>query len=382
MYSIHQDNRRYRTSPYLEKEGSVSGFTPQTGGGLLLTSENGVGYYFLKGFDTGEDEMSFNRLKLADNFTRGMKLTTYVLIQDSPYGEYNNNIVEIDEVLQDNDIPQIKKLSPKDKLEFLLQQGAKIYSNHTDILLHGLVGRYIWIAIRSYNTEDKCYSLSGIQIEYPMLTFVDYLPQVYSEGGEFFQRYMGIFQSLYLDVEKTIDKLPLYLDVDTVPDSFLSYLGKWVGIDNSSDIFNPSQMRKVIKRATIINGGKGTKATLEELITLYTGTKPIIIEYFYWENTIGTELERKKLYQRLYGEDRCFFTVIIDMKQASKGIVRDKLKHLIEQYKPAMSKYHLVLLENCDHSDIHCYLGINSYLAKPDKMQIDTGMALTGETML
>lgn len=378
MYSIHQENRCYRTSPYLLTEGLAAGFSPLSKGGLLLNEKADVGYYFLKGFDTEEDGMSFNRLKLEDNFTAGVKLDVYILVQDSPYGEYQNRVVDIEQLLQcGEDVP-----SPAEKLTFLIQQGAKVFSNHTDILLHGLTGRYIWIALKSYNAEEHQYCLDGLQIEYPMQTFLDYLPQVYAEGGAFLQRYIGIFQSLYLDVEETIDKLSLYLDPDTVPDKFLDYLCRWVGIDNSSEIFDKKQLRQVIKRAAFINSGKGTKTVLEELITLYAGTKPVIIEYFLWGKTVQEKEERKKLYETLYGENCSYFTVIIDMQKASKHIVKEKLKLLIEQYKPAMSNYNLVLLENCDCSDTHCYLGINSCLAKPDKACIDAKTRLTGTIML
>lgn len=374
MYSVDQEMKYFKTSPHLEQDGISNSFLKQASGALSLGRSKQRGYYFLKAVDSDSVEMTWNRLKLSDEAEGEVLSEVYILVADSPFGELNGEIVNREEVLQSTTI------SPQDKLRFLIEEGAKVYTNHKDILLHGLEGRYLWVAITCYSLEEKNYVLKGLEIEYPMQTFVDYLPEIYAEGGDFLRRYMGIFQSLYLDVERQIDRIPEYLDVDTTPERFLNELGKWVGIDNSEGIFSPAQMRQIVPKAVALNSGKGTKATLEEMITLYTGVKPVIVEYFKWSQFIKNEATRK-VYKKLYGSKPSHFTVIIPEEKKSFIVDREKLQVLIHQYKPAMTICHLVVLEKAERSDWHCYLGVNSYLTSFEAARLDY-IHLTGNAVM
>ncbi|MDF2615256.1 MAG: hypothetical protein K0S71_3042 [Clostridia bacterium] len=376
MYSINQDLKQFKTCRYLRENGLSSRFLENDDGSLTLPFFEKRGYYFTSSFDTLEEEMRYNRIKIKGFNTKDVKLTLCVLALDSPYGEYEGSFIGIDDVLMDEEI------EPKNKLAFLLELGAKSYTNSTDVLLHHLQGRFFWAALQVYKLENTSYVFEGIEVEYPMQSFVHYLPEIYQKDGAFLQYFIGIFQSLYLDVEKSIDELPAYLDIETTPDSFLNYLGSWVGIDNGEDIFNAAQMRVVIKKAAEINSGKGTKRALENLLSLYTGTEPKIIEYFYWNDSVSSDKDKQMLYEKLYGKDTSWFTVIIDVSKAAYSLSYEKLQLLIDKYKPAETKYHLVLLEPCNRSDRHCYLDINSYIAEFKLSRIDFTNTLSADAVL
>ncbi|WP_054741096.1 phage tail protein [Cellulosilyticum ruminicola] len=374
MYSVDQEMKYFNTSPHLLKEGISHSFLNSEIGTLNLQKAKQRGYYFLKAIDSEIEGMTWNRLKISDLAEGEVLREIYILATDSPFGELAGEMVDYEEVLQST------TREPKEKISFLVSEGAKVYNNHQDILLHHFEGRYLWVAISCYTLAEKEYILQGLEVEYPMQTFVDYLPEIYAEGGEFLRRYMGIFQSLYLDIEREIDQLPKYLDADTAPERFLNELGKWVGLDNSKGIFNINQMRTIIPKATLLNSGKGTKRTLEQMIRLYTGIKPVIVEYFEWSNLIKDERIRK-IYKKLYGSTSSHFTVILEVGESNTPINQEKLQILIDQYKPAMTQAHLVILQKAQRSDWHSYLGVNSYLADYKTAKLD-GMQLTGEIML
>lgn len=355
MYSVDQEMKYFKTHPNLLKEGSSHSFKEDRGS-LVLDEMRQRGYYFLRCIDSEEREMSWNRVKLKDDIEGNAACSVYVYVSDWYDSEFES-------LLQDH------KVSPEEKLELLISVGATKYEEHKDILLHKFCGRYLWLAITCYQLEGL-YTFKGLEIEYPMQTFVDYLPEVYVEGGDFLRHYIGIFQSLYLDVEHVIDHIPDYLDVQTMPEAFLNEIGSWLGIDNRADIFSPKQMRQILSEAIALNGGKGTKVTLERVLTLYTGIKPKIIEYFNWSE----QIEGKSLcqtYQWLYGKDPSYFAVIIEKEKCTEVIDREKLQLLIDQFKPAMTRYQLILLEKNQCSDWHCYLGVNSYLADFMQAKLD-----------
>jgi len=365
MYSVNEETRVFKTSPYLEEEGLINGFQIDKGR-LVLKKEDGIGYFFLRGYDALTEEMTWNRLVLRDNSTYKVKTELYLLAKDDP---------EIETVLQGNN------LNCKQKIEYMISQGAKHYVNMQDLFLHDLCGRYIFVALQAYNVEGEDYVLEEMAIEYPKKTFLDYFPQIYSENNDFFERYVGIFQSLYLDIEKRISEMSALLDVDTTPDYFLNYLGSWVGIDNSEEIFSPSQMRQVLRKAMRINAGKGTKATLEQLIMLYTGAKPIIIEQFRWQKNVFSKTQ-KQLYGKLYGKEANCFAIMLIKDQITQEVKWDKLRRLINKYIPITTSYKLIILDQCYHTDQHCYLEVNSYLARPTESKLDDKMHLGNNTLI
>lgn len=365
MYSVNEETRIFKTSPYLDEEGLSYGFQMDKGR-LVLSKEDGIGYFFLKAYDALTEEMTWNRLRLKDNSTYKIKTELYVMASDND---------ELDKILQAD------ALDGKQKIAYMISQGANHYSNMQDLLLHDLSGRYLFIALQAYNVEGEDYVLEEIAVEYPKKTFLDYFPQIYSEKNDFFERYVGLFQSIYLDIEDHITKLPMFLDVDTAPDHFLNYLGSWVGIDNSEEIFSSSQMRQVLRKAMEINAGKGTKTTLMQLIELYTGARSIIIEQFKWQKERFSKVQ-KEIYSKLYGKEANCFAIILVKSQITEEVKWEKLKRLLYKYIPISTNYKLIILDECYHTDTHCYLDVNSHLAKLTDLKLDDKMHLGSNTLI
>ena len=60
--------------------------------------------------------------------------------------------------------------------------GAKSFENPTDILLFGLKGRYLWFCLEIVSYESTPTVINLLKIEFPQVSFVDYLPEIYRKN--------------------------------------------------------------------------------------------------------------------------------------------------------------------------------------------------------
>ncbi len=251
--------------------------------------------------------------------------------------------------------------------------------NTGDILLHSLSGRYVRVQVSlTPNGEGGC-ELTGLRLELPRYSFVEYLPEIYW-GNSFFERYIAIFQSMLMDLEQQVDRIPQILDYRTTPDENVELLAGWVGLENLKGLFSPSQLRHLIEHIDIYQGAKGTKHALIRITKLLTGITPRIIEYFEWARP-GLSNARLQANRELYGETPNHFCVIMDLTKSPLTVNEKDLEQLIESYSPLDSHFKVVYLAVCSLLDVHCYLDINSALSTPELASVGGG-AFGGEILI
>lgn len=59
---------------------------------------------------------------------------------------------------------------------------------------------------------------------------VDYLPAIYQEE-DFTRRFLSIFDSVFTDMDRAIDRLPGQLDYEHAGGELLRYLAQWVCVE-------------------------------------------------------------------------------------------------------------------------------------------------------
>ncbi|MCO5382521.1 MAG: hypothetical protein NHB15_10865 [Methanosarcina barkeri] len=62
-------------------------------------------------------------------------------------------------------------------------------------------GRYLWFRITLVGTEKFSPEVSAVTIFFPKVSYLEYLPSVYSENPanrDFLDRFLAIFESLFL----------------------------------------------------------------------------------------------------------------------------------------------------------------------------------------
>ena len=344
-------------------KGCMDGMEATAARTLALTGV--TGYYITPMFDTGEEGGTFNRLVVDGIFT-GTKLEIIVAATDEQELFIDETLHNLNAYLANPQVPAHKKAETLAHLP-----SCKRCVNTQDILLHELKGRYVWIYVALYLTGRHDCTLRGLQLELPKYSFTEYFPEIY-QGNDFFERYIAVFQSLFLETESRVDDVPKLLDYRTTPDENVEELASWLGINNRRRIFSPEQLRHLIRHIELYQGAKGTRHAMEEIVLLLTDIRPQIVEHFQWQDVRYAPAHRE-MNKQLYGETTNSFCVILDLMHADMKISENNLEQIIESYSVLGSQFRVVYLHPCSRTDTHCYLGVNSMLSTPEVAGLGTG---------
>lgn len=335
-------------------------------------AENGV--FISYAFDSMEHETVWHRLKLSADIPQNALMRVWVYSSDNlymnlPYSdEKGETKLFLDSYFSDETIATSKKI------EVFKYLGAEVHENPSDLLLFGYSGRYLWICIELINYGKENIVLNEAKIEFPRVSFVDYLPQIYRGGVQkdtFLARYIGVFQSIYLDLQEKIDDAPLNFDPKMTDPQILEWLADWFSIEDDI-IWGEERLRVILKNAVRLYKLKGTKRAVSEMVKIYAGVDPIIVEQFdvldnqFYENS-------KKHVENLYGKDGYIFSVIISSEYIKAADSYAELMKLINRFKPIDTECNLVILNDNIYLDHHCYLGVNSYVAQNQSLVLDEG---------
>lgn len=331
---------------------------------LRLRDEQTQGAYFSRTFDTGGEGTTFHRLTLEGAF-EGVHLEVVAAALDTDSCMADNAAVSLTQFLADAQISLEKKRA------VLLGLPNVRAADCRDLLLRGLQGRFVWVAVlvRAEPRDAGGFRLDGMRLEFPLFSFTDYFPEIY-QGNDFFERFVAVFQSIYLDLEREADAIPAMLDYESTSDEKTEQLARWLGIRNPGGILTPGQIRLIMRELPLYQGGKGTRRTLIRLLALVTNARPYIVEYFQWSRLKLSE-EQRALFGRLYGEGGGSFCVLLDFSTQSAPLPRARLERLIEEYSMIGTRFKLVYLSRCCRTDTHCYLDVNSILSVPKAASVD-----------
>lgn len=337
-----------------------------------LTGNGGGSYlYIAPMFDSGEEENTWQSLRLEGTF-HDCKLEVVAAASEQDYRE----------VLADSQI------SLKEKEEMIRSMRGVRKVNTTDILLTGLEGRYLYLFFKVSGQMECDFRIRMAVVEFPKNSFLEYFPEVYQVKDDFFERYISIFQSMYLDVERRIDQLPMRLDYEKAEYKDLLQLAEWIGMDEvivqeavrEGDL---SRLRRLIAHANEIQSGKGTKKALKLVLQILYSENIQILEYFKWYEYLENRPEELMLYQKLYGQDSSSLTILIEENEGEEfsEAVRKSIHKVVSRMLPIGMDCNLILLRRSCHMDTHCYLDCNSELASLAAANTD-GMELYGNVIL
>jgi phage tail-like protein len=341
-------------------EGFSSGFLEnmQLSSGGLVLRESQSGGYISKVLDSTEVGTVWGRLTLKGCFDEECQYSIYSFATEDDTVIYNNARTGFDELLHSHDSAFAEKIN------ILEVAGAQVDAGLDDILLTGQKGRYFVFAIRLFSVHEVV--IESVNVMFPKEMLIQYLPEVFaSEDSGFLERYLAIFGSIFADRRDLLAKLPDYLDIDKAPDDILPVLASWLGIELNFSFWSPDRFRKILKMAKEMSKFKGTKQVLEDIIEVYFGERPIIVEQFKWKKY--KSVERQKGCENLYGSSANEFTLLI--KHAVNETVFLHLKSLLDVLVPVRAKVNIVFLDNGSFLDRYTYVDINSKLTD-DQMGI------------
>lgn len=339
---------------------------------ILLSKKNGEnGVYISGAFDSGQAETVWHRLRIDMEIPGGAIVNVRVYASDSadvivpsPVGEGKLK-TDINKYVRDKSIDINRKI---DMLDYI---GSKKYVNLDDLLMFGFKGRYLWLCLEIINYEKQRVKIKSVKIEFPRVSFVDYLPEIYRENEKddsFLARYLGIFQSVYIDLEDRIDNTPVHFDAEKTSKDFLNWMADWLSVKNAS-IWGEKKLRTLIKESVSIYKMKGTKASISKIVKEYTGIEPIIVEQFDVKNNEYYQKQKKQV-ENLFGNNGYVFTVILSDKYIDDTEDYVELLKVIGSVAPIDSICNLVVLNDKIYLGHHCYMGINSYIAQNKELII------------
>jgi len=354
---------------------------------VLTASEGGC---ITKMFDTKDEGHTFNRLVFdGENINASLE----IIVAATDHKEYNINgkDVMLDGWLA-RDVSTFEEHKEKGavlrELSYIRKVNVKdflLYFTKTDErenFEEGIKGQYVWIYVAFNASCAEGYScrINGMKLELPKYTFREYFPEIYNyecypsiyKGNDFFDRYIAVFQSVFLGIESRADRIPEMLDYLTTPDDKVEMLADWLGIENMRRHLDTQKIKQYIKNIDLFQGLKGTKKALEGIIELYTGLKPRIIEYFEWANPKFSK-RQLELNKKTYGDTPDCFCVLLQVLDNNLPITKQDLESVIAKYSVLGLRFKVIYLETSDNLDLNSYLDVNFMPSVPTVALLDKG---------
>ena len=347
--------------------------TRYLGGSLRIAEgeESQGGVYCSRLLDSKEKETAWHRLIVRSESLgdASIRFNFYVSEdRDIPFGPATR---DLEEIIRD------PELAWEEKEEAFRSYRVKTILNPADVLLHEARGRYLWFSVELYGQGDKSPAISYMRVYLPGRSWLGYLPEIYQadpENSTFLERYLSIFQSVYEDMESEIDRIARCFDPEVVDGEFLRWLAEWVAVDDVY-IWNEEQLRHLVTNGMRIYKRRGTRQALADMVELYLGEKPYIVEFFQLEGYEG-DARSSGLITGLYGENSCYFTVIVSENAVPSPKEHQTLLRIIESVKPAHVEANVVVLKPYIFLDKYSYLGMNSVLGQYRPANLDGFSAL------
>jgi phage tail-like protein len=143
--------------------------------------------------------------------------------------------------------------------------------------------RYVWLRV-TLETADPEQSpvLRQVRAATPGESYVQFLPAIYQredEASGFLERLLELLRTEISRIEESIDEMPRHFDTGFSRASALPWLAQWLGFE-LPQIANDNERRELLSRAVAIAERRGTVGALREMVEMYTGIRPDIVEAF------------------------------------------------------------------------------------------------------
>jgi phage tail-like protein len=211
----------------------------------------------------------------------------------------------------------------------------------SDVLITELKGRYLVIRIDSTMTGKQPPQLYEMRIYFTPNMWLDDLPELYRKGeNTFLERYLAIFQTIQEEFEEQIDGNLKNYSAATADHDFLKWLCSWYCM-TEVELWTEQQLRYLLHNSFRIYQELGTSKVLEEICTLYLGTKPEIIVYSQKEDADFKDVHK-------LGEQRIFvhpnvFTIIVEATLTK--LQQDAFEKIVASCKPAHMEANIIYIQ-------------------------------------
>ncbi len=332
--------------------------------GLCLGEKENTGTYYTRICDSRQPAMQWDRLMLEAEPACAGDLHISVYTSEEPYIHVGNKRYDLHELWKDSSLSVEQK-------DILLEDYRRMELSYgQNQLLQGVTGRYLWIRLRQAGTAGRGVRIRRIQIFFPRKCWTLFLPELY-QGREdsFLERFLGIFQYMYEDMNHRIAEIPGLYCADNAPAGMLEELAKWLSVEEPY-LWNEKQLRYLIQHGIQLAGMRGTTEYIRRILWLYTGVVPYIVEYWHWAYG-EMDSRRRNVLEELYGSDSFCAVALVPGYTLKEQDSMAVLERLAEHGSPAHMDVRIEILQPHIFLDRYSYLGINSYLEEWGEALLD-----------
>ncbi|RPI57899.1 MAG: hypothetical protein EHM55_00175 [Acidobacteria bacterium] len=153
-----------------------------------------------------------------------------------------------------------------------------------DCLVPSPPGRFLWLRVTLLGNGRATPVLRAIEIEFPRLTSLRFLPAVFAAEGasaDFTSRFLSLFDTTVRQIERTVDTEARLFDpasapaerVGQAPIDFLTWLASWIGVTFDRTWTEPRR-RRVLAGAGRLFARRGTVEGLRQQVLDWLGWTP------------------------------------------------------------------------------------------------------------
>ncbi|MGE5381381.1 MAG: phage tail protein [Methylocystaceae bacterium] len=329
-------------------------------------TERPHGVYVFPVMDSTVPEMEWHRINLDADIPDDTQIRLSYFSNDNQEVVIDDQLINIEACLADQSLPLHEKLG---LLEPLWIQEL---INPQDMLLPSARGRYLWVKVELIGSESRTPVLKKVRIYFPRMSLLSYLPAVYQEdktSRDFLERFLSLFDTFLQGMEEQIDQVSKIFDPEAASGPFLNWLASWLDL-RVDENWSEQQIRCLLMAAPSLYKMRGTRQGMEEIIAIYTGERPFIVEHFQYKYLQEIQ-EIKDIMSQLYGQNPYGFTILVKQDKVPTSAQLATLQKIIDEEKPAFTEANLVVLQPWMYMDMHSYLGINTYLSELSLLRLD-----------
>ena len=342
---------------------------PEQEQGMLAT-----GVIITGSIDSTEQGFQWGSIRIDADLPENSVIKVSCFANDSLVVLLGDNSVNLDEYLKDahDAIAGLKELSSLFKQAF---------TGSTDGLLR-VSGRYLWLKLEFLVPQPDRFCLRKITLLLADEKIIQYLPEIYRDGKEhndFFRRFMEIFDSIFFDIEESVNHMPEMLDYTLAKGDMLRYLAHWVSIQEAESL-GDEELKERIAAIIPEYSAIGTKSGIERFVERELKVRPRIIEFFNYKQMLY-EGRDKELYEELFGTNPYKFFILLPADVFVPQNINSFLKKIKDNI-PAYTEMEIVLLKRSIILGKHTYLGINSMVGEYNYVSIDENIAISDDTLI
>ena len=377
------------------------------GGGTIRQSLQqpafvGCGTFLAGPFDAATEPTRWQRIHLdIDPLPEGAHLKLWTFTSNQPddpgmpvdcAGTVTADIVNSDAT----------RLARRRDLPAVLGEWRELPWDVADGMILNEPATYLWIAGMIIGNGLSTPVLRQAQLVHDDEGWLKHLPALYSRDETsrvFLERALGLFETLFNRERSLVDDLPRLFDPWASPDesgaSWLEWLSDWVGTE-LDESWDGSTRRATVANAFRAHGERGTRRSLQRLVSLYAGASIVIDEAAagpgLWglgsagsglgfdtalapvppggavlgssavvnHSTIGSENPRGG---PAFSIGVHCFTARVYAAEASGPDALDRVRKVLDREKPAHTAYHLCRIEPTMRVGMQAVVGIDTIVA-------------------